>query len=178
MKEKSGTIMKNMFYYRTPIGLIGIAENEMKITNLWFPGEKGPGDAMEKETSLLAEANDQLTEYLSGEREEFKVPLDPSGTPFQRTVWRCLLEIPYGQTRSYGDIARSIGSPLASRAVGMANNRNPISILIPCHRVIGANGKLVGYAGGLNIKKYLLDLEVRKVSTTSRILIGSGKEPE
>jgi methylated-DNA-[protein]-cysteine S-methyltransferase len=157
--------MKNMFYYRTPIGLIGIAENEKKITNLWFPGEKGPEDAIERETSLLAEANEQLAGYLCGEREEFTIPFDPSGTPFQRTVWKCLLAIPYGQTRSYGDIARSIGSPLASRAVGMANKRNPIPILIPCHRVIGANRKLVGYSGGLNIKKSLLDLEVRKVLT-------------
>ena len=161
--------MKNMFYYRTSIGLIGIAENGRSITNLWFPGENGPENALEKETSLLEETYGQLVGYLSGEREEFTVPLDPSGTPFQRTVWKCLLTIPYGQTRSYGEIARNIGSPLASRAVGMANNRNPIAILIPCHRVIGANGKLVGYAGGLDIKKSLLDLEERNVSTPSRI---------
>ena len=165
-----------MSYNRTSIGMIGMAENGKSLTNLWFPGEKGPEDAVEKETSLLANAHEQLAGYLSGEREEFTVPLDPSGTPFQRTVWKCLLTIPYGQTRSYGEIARSIGSPLASRAVGMANNRNPIAILIPCHRVIGANGKLVGYAGGLDIKKSLLDLEARKVST--RDLTGRGKEPE
>lgn len=167
--------MKNMFYYRTSIGLIGIAENGRSITNLWFPGEKAPENALEKETSLLEETHGQLAGYLSGEREEFMIPLDPSGTPFQRTVWKCLLTIPYGQTRSYGEIARNIRSPLAARAVGMANNRNPIAILIPCHRVIGANGKLVGYAGGLDIKKSLLDLEERKVSTPSRNLDRPGK---
>lgn len=159
--------MKNLFYYRTSIGLIGIAEDGNAITNLWFQGERIPGDAVEQETDLLAEANKQLVEYLSGERKEFTVTLAPAGTPFQKKVWESLLAIPYGQTKSYGEIARCIGSPGASRAVGMANNRNPISILIPCHRVIGADGRLVGYLGGLDIKEKLLDLERQKRANVS-----------
>jgi methylated-DNA-[protein]-cysteine S-methyltransferase len=155
--------MKNMFHYQTYIGLIGIAEDGKAITNLWFPKEGAPIDAVEKETGLIIEAHDQLSEYLTGKRREFSVPIAPAGTQFQRSVWEGLCEIPYGQTRSYGEIAKRIGSPNASRAVGMANNRNPISIIIPCHRVIGANGKLVGYLGGLDIKKKLLDLERQNV---------------
>ena len=159
--------MKNLCYYRTSIGLIGIAENGKSITNLWFQGERIPAHAVEQETSLLAEADKQLLEYLSGERKKFTVPLAPAGTPFQKKVWESLLAIPYGQTKSYGEIAISIGSPRASRAVGMANNRNPISILIPCHRVIGADGGLVGYLGGLDIKEKLLDLERQKPADIS-----------
>ncbi len=151
--------MKNMFHYQTSIGLIGIAEDGHAITNLWFPKERAPSDAVEKETGLLMEAHEQLSEYLMGKRREFSVLIAPAGTPFQKSVWEGLREIPYGQTRSYGQMAKGIGSSNASRAVGMANNRNPISIIIPCHRVIGANGKLVGYLGGLDIKKKLLDLE-------------------
>lgn len=150
---------KSMFFYSTTIGRIGIAEDENAISNLWFPKERAPNDAVELETGLLREAHGQLSEYLSGERKEFTVHLAPAGTPFQRKVWESLLKIPYGQTKSYGAVAKDIGSPGASRAVGMANNRNPISIFIPCHRVIGADGKLIGYLGGLDTKKRLLDLE-------------------
>jgi methylated-DNA-[protein]-cysteine S-methyltransferase len=157
--KKGKSMMKNMFHYSTAIGLIGIAEDGNAITNLWFQKERPPNDAVEHETDLLFETRNQLSEYLSGERTKFTIPLAPSGTPFQRKVWDALLEIPYGKTKSYGEIAMGISSPRASRAVGMANNRNPISILIPCHRVIGADGRLVGYLGGLDVKERLLDLE-------------------
>ena len=108
---------------------------------------------------LLDEAIAQLTQYFAGTRQEFTLPLAPKGTPFQQKVWQALCTIPYGQTRTYGQIAAQVDCPKGSRAVGMANNKNPIMILIPCHRVIGANGKLVGYAGGLHIKEHLLTLE-------------------
>ena len=111
------------------------------------------------DNSLLGAAERQLTEYFHGERKNFDVPLAFAGTPFQVRVWRALLTIPYGETRSYGDIARQIGHPAAMRAVGAANGRNPVSIMAPCHRVVGASGALVGFAGGLEAKRILLDLE-------------------
>ncbi len=110
-------------------------------------------------TPLLAEAIRQLTAYFEGTLRDFDLPLAPVGTPFQRAVWDELRRIPYGQTRSYGEIARRLGNPRATRAVGMANHKNPISIVIPCHRVIGGNGQLVGYASGLDIQRGLLSLE-------------------
>ncbi len=111
------------------------------------------------ETDLLLQAKNQLDEYYRGERKTFSLPLKANGTVFQERVWQALLTIPYAETRSYGEIAAQIGNPKASRAVGMANNRNPISIIIPCHRVIGSDGKLVGYGGGMHRKVWLLDLE-------------------
>lgn len=111
------------------------------------------------ETDLLLQAKIQLDEYYRGERKTFSLPLKANGTVFQERVWQALLTIPYAETRSYGEIAAQIGNPKASRAVGMANNRNPISIIIPCHRVIGSDGKLVGYGGGMHRKVWLLDLE-------------------
>ena len=151
--------MKNIFFYDTAIGRIGIAENDNSITDLYFDKEIEKENFEVKETPLLKEAGEQLQEYFEGKRKEFNLPLSPTGTEFQQSVWKALQTIPYGETRSYGEIAKIVGNPKASRAVGMANNRNPISIFIPCHRVIGANGKLVGYGGGLNIKEYLLTLE-------------------
>lgn len=216
--------MKNIFYYQTCIGRIGIADNGEAITNLFFFRGKGMIDdnvkqykciqqdlgankasdlganqvsnvpqssdalrnaidsgyaavsqdldiqqaaknhntAIVKETAITGKAAEQLNEYLAGRRKEFDIPLSPEGTEFQQAVWKALMEIPYGATRSYGQIAKSIGKPRACRAVGMANNRNPIAILIPCHRVIGSCGKLTGYAGGLDIKEKLLDIERQK----------------
>lgn len=122
------------------------------------------------EPSAFRDVADQLAAYFAGELTEFDLALDPSGTPFQLTVWAALRTIPYGQTRSYADIARQIGSPTASRAVGLANGRNPISIIVPCHRVIGANGSLTGYGGGIERKRALLDLE-------SPLLFGAAGEP-
>ena len=104
-------------------------------------------------------AQTQLEEYFSGERKEFDLPIKLDGTPFQVSVWEALQRIPYGETRSYRDIAEEIGNPNSYRAVGLANNKNPISVIIPCHRVIGANGYMIGYGGGLNKKRRLLDLE-------------------
>lgn len=151
--------MKTVFFYQTAIGEIGIMENGTAITNLYFVGKNEQPPVTIKETALLKEAGWQLKDYLAGKRKSFELPLDPAGTEFQLRVWQALQQIAYGQTQSYGEIAKSIGRPEAFRAVGMANSKNPISIFIPCHRVIGASGKLVGYAGGLGSKDYLLNLE-------------------
>jgi len=110
---------------------------------------------------LLGRAIDQLRRYFAGELREFDMPLDMQGTAFQKRVWDALLKIPYGETRSYGHVANTIGAPKAVRAVGAANGRNPVPIIVPCHRVIGAGGSLTGYGGGLPLKRFLLDLESR-----------------
>lgn len=151
--------MKYLFYYDSEIGRVCIGEEDNYITNLYFRDENGIKDFEVKETPLIKEAKRQLDEYFAGDRKEFDLPLKAIGTDFQEKVWKELQEIPYGETKSYGDIAASIGIPKGPRAVGLANNRNPISIFIPCHRVIGKNGKLVGYGGGLDLKEFLLDLE-------------------
>ncbi len=152
--------MGNVFYYQTKLGNIGIAEMEGKITHLFFDNETFPKkEYEEKESPILAEAGKQLKEYFMGKRTEFNLPLAPSGTEFMQRVWKALQTIPYGETRSYKQIAELAGNSKACRAVGMANNRNPIVIIIPCHRVIGANGDLVGYGSGLDKKTFLLDLE-------------------
>ncbi len=110
---------------------------------------------------VLVETRRQLTEYFAGRRQRFSITLDFQGTAFQKSVWQALLTIPFGETRSYGDIARQLGNPKAVRAVGAANGKNPVSIIAPCHRVIGSTGKLTGFAGGLEIKAHLLSLEQR-----------------
>ncbi len=138
----------------TPIGPVTLEGTGSAVTGLRF-GALGPNCP----DALLLEAARQLDEYFAGARREFSLPLLPRGTEFQRRVWRALETIPYGETRSYGGVAAAIGNPKAARAVGMANNRNPISIIIPCHRVIGAGGGLVGYGGGLDAKEFLLALE-------------------
>lgn len=153
--------MKNLFFYQTEIGEIAIAEYNNTITNLFLPGKPVPGNTVISETKLLKEAGEQLQTYLAGERQVFTLPLAPLGTDFMQRVWASLCAIPYGATRSYQQVAHSIGNPKAARAVGQANNKNPIPIFIPCHRVIGANGKMVGYGGGLHIKNHLLELEKR-----------------
>ena len=151
--------MKYIFFYDTKIGTICLAQEDEYITNLYFKDEWDLEESEVRETPLIKEAKKQLDEYLVGNRKEFDLPLKAKGTEFQQEVWKALQEIPYGETRYYGEIAEKIGNPKASRAVGLANNRNPISIFIPCHRVIGKNGKLVGYGGGLDIKERLLNLE-------------------
>ena len=143
---------------RTPIGEITLVERGDAIGELRLPGENVP-EAAEEETPLLRKAAQELQEYFAGTRTEFDLPLAPLGTEFQTLVWNTLVRVPYGATVSYGGLAAACGKPRAARAVGMANNRNPLPILIPCHRVIGANGKLVGYGGGLPIKAALLKLE-------------------
>jgi len=140
----------------SPVGRLYLCSDGQSVTGLHFSKQKGEcGDHL----SLHKKAIAQLEEYFAGNRKTFDLPLKPSGTAFQMAVWRALQDIPYGQTRSYGEIAAAVGNAKASRAVGMANNRNPISIIIPCHRVIGSDGRLVGYGGGLPIKVALLDLE-------------------
>lgn len=142
-------------YLNSPIGFIKITANDETINEVTFV----ENEEEDKPNALTQEAVNQLMEYFEGKRKVFDLPLSPIGTPFQQAVWKALCSIPYGETRSYGEIAKMIGNPKASRAVGMANNRNPISIIIPCHRVIGASGKLVGYGGGIDKKIYLLNLE-------------------
>lgn len=152
--------MKNIFYYNTKIGEIAIEENGVAITRLYFVNKDLEKEVeIKEETWLMRKAIKEIKEYLEGKRNSFDLPLEPEGTEFQKKVWNVLKEIPYGETRSYGEIAKLIGNEKASRAVGMANNKNPIMIMIPCHRVIGVNGKLVGYAGGLDVKEKLLNME-------------------
>lgn len=160
--------MRYVYFYNTGIkelGTLGIGACEDKITDLFFEYEmenvKKNKNYIIKETPLIKKAASQLFEYLNGKRMKFDLPLLKDGTDFQISVWNELLKIPYGETRSYKDIAIAINNEKAVRAVGMANNRNKIPIFIPCHRVIGSNKKLVGYGGGLEIKEFLLNLEKR-----------------
>ena len=152
--------MKAVTWMDSPVGTLRLSEENGALTELLF--EAWDGKTPKAETELLRVAQRELREYFAGERREFTLPLSPKGTPFQRRVWDALLTIPYGETRSYGEIAALAGSPKASRAVGAANHRNPISIFIPCHRVIGADGSLTGYGGGLEVKRALLELEQNK----------------
>ena len=156
--------MKKIFFYRTDIGRIGIIEEGRYITNLYFQRENIPQDVVIYETELLKEAGKQLQGYLSGRRKYFTLPLAPSGTDFLLCVWKSICTIPYGKTRSYQKIAQSIGNINATRAIGLACNHNPIPILVPCHRVIGSNGKLTGYKFGIQIKSHLLELEKQHVN--------------
>ena len=143
-------------YYESPIGVLKIKCNEDAITSLVKTNEEFERT---DDLPIVAKLKKELDEYFIGERKVFDLPLKFNGTKFQEQVWDALLRIPYGETRSYKDIAAGIGNNKASRAVGMANNKNNIIILIPCHRVIGSSGKLVGYACGLEVKEYLLNLE-------------------
>lgn len=138
------------------VGLLRIAESEVGITGIAFALE---GEVEAARGTFIPEAKRQLDEYFAGRRRKFDLPLDLRGTEFQRRVWAQLCRIPYGETRSYQDIAAALGNAEASRAVGMANNRNPVVIVVPCHRVVGKGGSLVGYAGGLDRKEFFLKLE-------------------
>ena len=151
--------MKYIWECQTPIGRLSIAQEDNAISHILFDGDGSLSDYERKETKLIKETAKQLEAYFAGQLKTFDVPLLLKGTPFQKECWQALLEIPYGQTCSYKDIAEKINNPQAVRAVGLSNNKNKIPIIIPCHRVIGANGKLVGYAGGLSVKQQLLDLE-------------------
>ena len=148
-----------IFFRETSIGKIGIAEKNNCISHLYLSNDNVPQDMELGETPLIRQAFEQLELYLNGKLKEFDLPLLPEGTPFMKSVWQKLLDVPYGQTASYKDIAIAVGNPKGARAVGLANNRNPIAIFIPCHRIIGANGDLVGYGGGLDMKIKLLSLE-------------------
>ena len=151
-------------YYDSPLGQILLVASDVALTGLHFVGEKYYPDIAtawrrEPNAKWLTRSREQLDEYFSGRLQTFDLTVNPDGTPFQCKVWRALQDIPYGATINYGTLAQRIGQPTASRAVGAANGRNKISIVIPCHRVIGANGDLTGYAGGIERKQALLRLE-------------------
>jgi len=161
--------MKYFWIYEYPVGPVGIAEDDGRIVGVFF-GQMGTYLLSARvqtkgtspsvcETPLIKKAAKQLTEYFAGRRTTFDLPLEFRGTDFQKKVWEALMTIPYGETSTYGEIAKKIKNPNAARAVGMANNRNPIVIICPCHRVIGSDGSLTGYGGGLPNKEYLLRLE-------------------
>ncbi len=152
--------MRYAIRMETPVGEIWLSEEDGALVAVRLPGEGAPEGEV-RETPLLNEAARQMTEYFEGRRAAFDLPLAPSGTAFQQEVWAALQKIPAGGTASYGAVARAVGRPNASRAVGAANHKNPLPIVIPCHRVIGANGAMVGYGGGLPVKEALLNLEAR-----------------
>lgn len=149
-------------YLDSPIGPICVEGDGDFVTGLHMPQHRhweGPNATWQQSDSSFKAVRQQLTEYFAGERQQFEVPMKSTGTPFQLRVWEELSRIPFGVTISYAELAQRVGNPSASRAVGSANGRNPISIIVPCHRVIGANGKLTGYGGGLDKKEWLLDWE-------------------
>lgn len=149
-------------WMESPVGRLLLARDTRTLRLLWFSDDRRPltpsPQWIERPEAFVADVT-QLREYFAGARRRFDMPIEARGTPFQQRVWRALLDIPYGETVSYGDLARRLGDSKAVRAVGLANGANPISIVVPCHRVIGANGSLVGYGGGLPMKRALLDLE-------------------
>lgn len=151
--------MTKAFFFETRMGRIGIAEHEEMLTYIFFGNTVKPAQFTVESTPLLERAFEQIEEYFAEKRTEFDLPLKPEGTLFEQSVWNALLSIPYGETRTYGQIAGTIGNIKASRAVGRAVGRNPLSIIIPCHRVIGHNGSLTGYAGGIDMKRALLEIE-------------------
>ena len=151
--------MRSLLTVETPLGRLTVVGDETAVEELRLPGGTPDETMPERRTPLLCRAEKELREYFRGERRDFDLPLAPAGTPFQQRVWQELCRIPYGCTVSYGEIARRIGLPKGPRAIGQANHRNPIPILIPCHRVIAAQGAPGGYGGGLDIKIRLLKLE-------------------
>ncbi|PMH31182.1 cysteine methyltransferase [Vibrio lentus] len=157
--------MANRFtYYESPLGTVTLQANDEGLLGLWFeiyttqPEELGVRD---DGFPIFELVTDQLNRYFSGEVIQFSVPIAAKGTPFQQSVWQALTTIPYGETWSYAQLADAIGNPKAVRAVGLANGKNPVSVIVPCHRVIGKNGKLTGYAGGVDRKQRLLAIEGR-----------------
>lgn len=154
-------------YYKTvpsPVGELKLIASDKGLVAILWENDKPNRVRLDKlkenaEHPVLLKTEQQLNEYFAGKRKEFAIALDMRGTRFQNDVWNALLAIPFGETRTYGQLAKQLGRPLASRAVGAANGRNPVSIIVPCHRVIGSTGKLTGFAGGLDTKAHLLDLE-------------------
>jgi methylated-DNA-[protein]-cysteine S-methyltransferase len=157
-----------IFFRKTSIGTIGIEERTGGITKVYLETDPAQRNGEQCETPLIRQAFEQLELYLNGRLTEFSLPLTPEGTTFMKRVWKKLCDVPYGQTASYKDIATAVGNPRTVRAVGMANHRNPIPIFIPCHRIIGSDGKLTGYRGGLEMKRTLLDLERNHVKLSIR----------
>jgi methylated-DNA-[protein]-cysteine S-methyltransferase len=156
-------------YIDSPIGALLVTRDEGGITGLDLPAARYPRriqDDWERDDAAFDDVRGQLGEYFAGTRQQFELPLNAHGNAFQRAVWHALVEIPYGETTSYGKVAASIGHPDGARAVGAANGQNPIPIIVPCHRVIGADGSLTGYGGGLSAKRWLLDHEARHAGLT------------
>ena len=158
-----------LFYseMKSPVGRLTLVANDKSLVALLWENEKPnrvklPEMEKSSKNPVILETSKQLKEYFAGERKSFDLPLDPMGTEFQQKVWKALRKIPFGKTKSYKELAIAVGNPNASRAVGAANGKNPISIIVPCHRVIGANGKLTGFAGGLENKDILLKTESSK----------------
>jgi methylated-DNA-[protein]-cysteine S-methyltransferase len=156
---------------QTPIGNLLVARDAEGLREIRFEreGSKEPDPSWTRDDEALAEPVEQLKAYFAGELRNFDLLLAPEGTPFQLSVWSALSEIPYGETTSYGAVAEKIGRPSASRAVGAANGANPLPIVLPCHRVIGSNGALVGFGGGLDVKEALLDAERHRVSDQTEL---------
>jgi methylated-DNA-[protein]-cysteine S-methyltransferase len=157
--KPGGGEMDNAYIYDTAIGRILIADNSEAITRICFENQINESDYLIIKTELQKEAISQICEYLRGKRKTFDVKTYLKGTDYQMRVWNALLKIPYGKTASYKDIAKIMGNENAARAVGCANNKNPLPIIIPCHRVIGSDGRLTGFGGGIEIKEFLLNLE-------------------
>ncbi len=151
-------------YFEGPLGRMLLAAHPNGLAGVWFMGQRhypsvGPDWRPAEGDPLLCQACEQLSDYFAGTRQRFDLPLDPAGTAFQKRVWEALSGIAYGRTLTYGELARQVGSPAAARAVGAAVGRNPLSVIVPCHRALGAGGSLTGYAGGLDRKRRLLALE-------------------
>ena len=157
------------YIYESPVGKLLIEDNGEAITKISFTNNEKDNEG--SPSPLIIQAINQLEEYFEGKRKIFDLPISPTGTDFQKKVWQALLEIPYGETQSYKEIASKVGNPKAYRAVGMANNKNPIAIVIPCHRVIGKNGDLTGYAGGKIKKLFLIKLERDNAKNNSTITL-------
>jgi O-6-methylguanine DNA methyltransferase len=172
--------METLYYSRSlsPAGPLFLAASSKGLVRLEFEHRKlnlnHATIDLKESKSTLAPYLRELNEYFAGKRREFSIPLDLRGTEFQLACWNALLKIPYGETRSYRDIAQAIGHPHAYRAVGMSNNRNPVAIIVPCHRVIASSGSLCGYGGGLDIKRKLLDLEGGTLDPYSCLPLGIG----
>jgi methylated-DNA-[protein]-cysteine S-methyltransferase len=145
----------------TPIGELTLTASDSSLTGVYFPTSRhGPAPAgVDTSNEILTRAATELSEYIAGTRTTFDLPLDPTGTAFERRVWELLRAIPFGTTTSYGELAKRLGDPKEARAVGAANGKNPIPIIVPCHRVIGANGDLTGFGGGIERKRWLLQHE-------------------
>jgi methylated-DNA-[protein]-cysteine S-methyltransferase len=144
----------------TPIGpLLAAADGDGRLAGLWF--DRAPEGRWRRDDAALAPVGDQLAAYFAGDRRDFELPLAPAGTPWQRAVWSALASVPYGSTLSYGELAARLGRPAAARAVGAANARNPVSVVVPCHRLVGASGALTGYGGGTDRKAWLIAHERR-----------------
>lgn len=160
------TPIMTVHVHDSPIGPLTLVSDGVCLVGLHFAGWAPPATAVRQSDDVLLETARQLDAYFAGQLKSFDIPLKPVGRPFQLRVWSALRDIPFGETRSYGQLASAIGDPSATRAVGAANGRNPIAIVVPCHRVIGADGSLTGFGGGIERKKYLLRLEGRELRLT------------